>query len=171
MKNTPWYRKPEMVVALSALIMSLVTTIVAIYSAYIDRAYARASVWPRLEMYQSNSDGNFRYGLTNSGTGPAIIKYAEVTYKDKPIKNWREIPNIPRHIQSHMSSKVLLPEQIINPIKSTDKSAKIFREIDKAISISLCYCSIYDECWLIDRSNKPTNIAQCTINEELAFTQ
>ncbi len=47
MKNTDtvaWYKIPEMIVALSALLISIVMTIVAIYSAHIDRSYARASM-------------------------------------------------------------------------------------------------------------------------------
>ena len=48
MTNLPWYKNPEMIVALSALIIGLVTAFTSIYSAYVDREYARASVWPRL---------------------------------------------------------------------------------------------------------------------------
>lgn len=171
MKNIPWYKKPEMVVALSALIMSLVTTVVAIYSANVDRAYARASVWPRLELFKSSSSTDFKYGITNSGTGPAIIKYAKVTYKSKPIKQWNEIPNIPNFTQSHISSKVLSPEHTLIPLKSKNTSVNKFLEINQHLKMELCYCSIYDECWLVDRSSNPTPIDQCSIDKELKFNQ
>ena len=55
MKNTKWYKNPEMIVALSALFIGLVTAFTSIYSAYVDREYARASVWPRLEIFSSQT--------------------------------------------------------------------------------------------------------------------
>ncbi len=48
-----------MIIAGSALLVSLITAFVSIYSAFIDRAYARASVWPRLEIFRSYNDGYF----------------------------------------------------------------------------------------------------------------
>ncbi|MFY8326594.1 hypothetical protein [Pseudoalteromonas sp. ZZD1] len=56
----------------------------------IARSYARASVWPRVELYRSFSmkseQESFSYGLMNNGTGPAIIKDAKVTYNNEPVK-------------------------------------------------------------------------------------
>ncbi|MCW8108308.1 hypothetical protein OPS25_07355 [Alteromonas ponticola] len=42
--DNPWFKKPEMMVALSALFIGLITAGVSVYSAYVGRAYARASV-------------------------------------------------------------------------------------------------------------------------------
>ncbi len=86
MAQPKWYKNPEMIVAFSALLIGIVTAFTSIYSAYVDRTYARASVWPRLEIFRSFSQGNFSYGVDNNGTGPAIIKYARVKYEGKPIK-------------------------------------------------------------------------------------
>jgi len=61
-----------MIVALSALHISVVTTIIGVYSTMIDRSYARASVWPRVELYRSFTlepgQESFNYGLMNNGT-------------------------------------------------------------------------------------------------------
>ena len=93
MTKIAWYKKPEMIVALSALLISVVTTIIGLYSTMIDRSYARASVWPRVEIYRSHSleKGYFSYGVMNNGTGPAIIKYAKVTTKINQLKNGRTL--------------------------------------------------------------------------------
>ncbi len=70
------FKNPEMIIAVSALIVSLITAFASIYSAFIDRAYARSSVWPRLEIHRSYSDkdSSFSYMVNNKGTGPAVIK-------------------------------------------------------------------------------------------------
>ena len=111
-----WYKKPEMIVAFSALLISLITAVVSVYSAYVDRSYARASVWPRLELHRSFGESHFNYGVTNSGNGPALIKYAVVTYQSKPIKEWRDIPDFPVVSQSHISSRILSPQAQVKSI-------------------------------------------------------
>ncbi|GIU08707.1 hypothetical protein TUM4261_15830 [Shewanella sp. c952] len=171
MEEASWYKKPEMIVALSALLISVVTTMVGVYSAHIDRAYARASVWPRLEIFRSFGNDNFSYGVSNNGTGPAIIKYAAITYKSKPIKSWDEIPEIPRFTQSHISQRILPSEKTIQPLIYKGAQNRLFLTIDNDIKISLCYCSIYDQCWITDRSNDPLSVDECTIEQKLRFLQ
>jgi len=171
MKATKWYKKPEMIVALSALLMSMVTTIVGVYSASIDRAYARASIWPRLEFYQSNNNKAFSYGISNNGTGPALIKYAIVTYDKKPIKHWSDIPNFPEITQSHMSTRILPSQHTMTPLKTDKKGYEPFKKLNDNISVTICYCSIYEECWLTTRKNNPILIEHCEVDDALKFNQ
>lgn len=171
MTSRAWYKKPEMIVALSALLISVITTIVSIYSATIDRAYARASMWPRIELFRSFGGNNFNYGIVNNGNGPAIIKYALVSHDEKNIRRWTDIPNMPEHTQSHMGTRILPPQQTITPTRTTGKAAKVFEEIDKKVKITICYCSIYDECWLTDRENNPLIVERCEIDDKKAFLQ
>ncbi len=171
MNNIKWYKKPEMIVAFSALLISVVTAIIGIYSAYIDRAYARASVWPRVEVFRSFGDQHFEYGVTNAGTGPALIKYAKIEFENKAIKLWGDIPNIPDFTQSHLSSRILPSQSTIKPIVYKGKESSEFLKIDESINISICYCSIYDECWVTNRSNNPKEIESCIIKNEVKFSQ
>ncbi|WNC68629.1 hypothetical protein RI845_00430 [Thalassotalea nanhaiensis] len=171
MNNNKWYKKPEMIVALSALLISLVTAAVGIYSAYIDRSYARASVWPRLEVSRSFGGEYFEYGITNSGNGPALIKYAVIQYKSKPIKYWRDIPSLPNFTQSHLGTRILSSQNSIKPIVYRGKAAKSFLDTDEFIEIEICYCSIYEECWLINRVNEPKPVDNCHVTQERAFLQ
>ncbi|NMP31290.1 hypothetical protein HII17_06930 [Thalassotalea sp. M1531] len=179
MENKAWYKSPEMIVGLSALTVSLVAVFVGIYSAYIDRAYARASVWPRLEIFRSYSGKaeTFEYGVTNSGTGPAKIKYVVIKYNDKAIQYWRDIDALSakdvNFTQSFISNRIISPLQVVNPIKATTASSMIdfINTESQYVSIDICYCSIYDECWLIDRKNAPANIEECVISEKERFLQ
>ncbi|WP_044556071.1 hypothetical protein [Shewanella piezotolerans] len=171
MDNAAWYKKPEMIVALSALLISIVTTVVGIYSAYIDRAYARASVWPRVEIARSFGKTFFNYQIANNGTGPAIIKHAAISYKSKPIKIWTDIPELPYITQSHLGNRIMPAESIIKPLTYEGAQYQQFLAIDDDIKISLCYCSIYDECWLVDRETAPKSVSECVIEEPLRFKQ
>jgi hypothetical protein len=77
MVKEKWYKNPEMIIALTALFIGLLTAFISIYSAYTDRAYAKASVWPKIEISRSHNVDSFSYGVANKGTGPALIKYAK----------------------------------------------------------------------------------------------
>jgi len=172
MSSKPIYRSPEMIIAMSALFISIVTAAVSIYSAATDRAYAKASVWPRLEIFRSfSSDKSFKYGVNNSGTGPALIKYAKVQYDSNIIKAWYDIPEFNKITQSHLGSRILPSQGNITPLSYKGENANLFIAADKKVSIELCYCSIYDECWVTDRSNQTKSVEQCVINEKDKFLQ
>jgi hypothetical protein len=164
-------KNPEMIIAVSALFVSLVTVVISIYSAHIDRTYSRASVWPRLEVFRSHGKGFFEYGVTNNGTGPALIKYAKIKDNNKIINYWNEIPMIGNFTQSHIGTRILPSLATINPIKLTGSVSAEMVKIDENLTIELCYCSIYEECWVIDRSNNPTPVELCTINDADRFLQ
>lgn len=172
------FKNPEMIIAVSALIVSLITAFASIYSAFIDRAYARSSVWPRLEIHRTYdaSKAYFSYGVNNKGTGPAVIKYAKLSYDNKALKSWPEYLQMRSgrdvgHVQSHIGSKVLSAGESIKPMETRDKEIATLLADKDGLQIELCYCSIYDECWLADRTNEPTPVAQCTIDEKLRFIQ
>jgi hypothetical protein len=171
MDSIKWYKSPEMIVALSALLIGLVTAFTSIYSAYVDREYARASVWPRLEIFRSFNGNSFSYGVSNNGTGPALIKYAKVKDGSKYIKTWKEIKPFQNIRQSHIGNRTLSPQSSITPVSYKGENAKALVEADGSISIELCYCSIYEECWVIDRSNRPTAVEACSIDNKKIFLQ
>lgn len=170
MEDVKWYKKPEMLIAFSALFISLVTAVVGVYSAYVDREYARASVWPRLVMYYEMHSTD-SYSVSNRGTGPAIIKYAKIKEGNKAIKFWREVSNFPNAFnQSHIGGMTLPSNETIKMVGAKD--SKTFRASTQPLSIELCYCSIYDECWIIVRGgNEPNQVNNCEINEQERFLQ
>ncbi|MGX5173271.1 hypothetical protein ACUR5C_04480 [Aliikangiella sp. IMCC44653] len=171
MNDTRWYKNPEMIVALSALLIGLVTAFTSIYSAFIDREYARASVWPRLEIFRSYSGDSFSYGVTNNGTGPALIKYAKIKSELKPISRWSDIDAFKNIRQSHLGNRTLPAQQNITPLSYRGEDIKAFLAADKNVTIELCYCSIYQECWVINRNNRPQAVGKCTIKDDEKFLQ
>lgn len=174
-----WYKNAELIIAVSALITSVVAVVTSLYSAKIDRDYARASVWPRIEIYRSfRSAGTFDYNITNSGTGPAVIKHAVVKLDGEPVQRWRQITNALSEqkisfTQSHMGNRILPSQQTIHPllIKSSLDISEFLRQESKRVTITLCYCSFYDDCWETDRMNQPKEVEQCAVNEKDRFLQ
>ncbi|QKX17170.1 hypothetical protein [Microbulbifer sp. YPW1] len=171
MQKEKWYKNPEMLVALTALFIGLITAAISIYSAYIDRAYAKASVWPRVEIFRSYNNNGFSYGVSNRGTGPAIIEYAKVSSGNHFLKKWAELPEFKNISQSHFSNVILSSGQTINPVKYKGELISDVLTLDKKIQIEICYCSIYGDCWIVNRSNETQPTETCSVSSEQAFAQ
>lgn len=167
-----WYTNPEMLVAVSALFIGIVTAGISIYSAYVDRAYARASVWPRLELYRSFQGKNsFKLGVANKGTGPAIVKYARITVDGKPQQSWSHIFPYDGVIYSHLSTTIIPSNEHLAAVSYQGEQIAELLAVEENLSMELCYCSIYDECWLITRSNQPEETERCDIAGAEAFLE
>jgi|UPI00068EADCF hypothetical protein len=168
---------PEMIMAVSALLVSLVTAVATIHSAYTSRAYARASLWPNLGAGVSFNDTGFRFLLMNRGTGPAMIQSMRVEYDGKPMHNWQQLlnqfdPKFRGSWGSSFVSRVTLPtNQMLDALTVSDKKlARQMYDASDKLKVEICYCSVYDECWItsdIEQQNQP--VTQCPDRTEWNF--
>ncbi|MEL7025524.1 MAG: hypothetical protein AAGL69_17440 [Pseudomonadota bacterium] len=175
--DSRWYQKSEMLVAMSALLVSFVAVVVAVYSAWIDRSFARASTWPYIEVFRSFDATSLEFGVANRGTGPALVRYAVLEHNGTAYATWGEwldaefkMPET-GFTQSHISRRVLSPDQDLDVFVLKD--AALAREIIRSgeISVTLCYCSVYDECWITGRDNQPNPIGSCDALPPKPFKQ
>lgn len=180
-KNKPWYAKPDMIIALSALLVSFVATFVGVYSAWMERSYARASLWPRVEISRSANFNRFVYTVENSGTGPAIIQQASVSLNGKYYQTWGQwladaYKEKTGYSQSHMGSGVMESGEQMSALMIKESYGGNRKIIDKllkkdALDITICYCSVFEECWMVDRRNLPKEVNACTIPKAQLFKQ
>jgi hypothetical protein len=172
-----WYRQPEMLVGLSAVLVSFVALGVGIYSAYIDRQSAHAAVWPSVMIAQSHSDSTYRLMVLNQGTGPAIIKYARLSHNGKPLKSWRdwlavaEEPNT-SYVQSHLGGGVIRSGQEVVGFEIDNALLKPkIMTLMQASKLEICYCSVFDTCWVSDSVKPAREVGGCDIAEHERFLQ
>ncbi|MEL7312588.1 MAG: hypothetical protein AAFN07_13835 [Pseudomonadota bacterium] len=175
--GTRWYQKSEMIAAMSALVVSVVAVVVAVYSAWIDRSFARASTWPYIEMFRSYNASSLSFGVANRGTGPAIIRYAVLEHDGRAYSTWAQwlaaefaVPET-GFVQSHISTRVLSPEQHIDVLVLNDSD--VAREIAQSDGtvMTVCYCSVFDECWLTGQQNQPKPVDHCDAPPLIVFEQ
>jgi hypothetical protein len=81
----------DLLLALSALVLSIVSMIIAIQNHHAMKELVMANSWPYLR-HESSNVGNsggaeVNLGFTNAGIGPALIEKFTVSYQGKPIKN------------------------------------------------------------------------------------
>jgi len=148
---------------------------------------ARASVWPYISIGYSISDSGEKLGYTweisNDGVGPARIQSVTLTLDGKPLHNWQEVfravlgnASVPA-TYSQIYGKVLAPgtnrETTIEAVHIQDlEQAKTFFRAQDRLDMTICYCSVYDDCWVAHRQQPEVQpIARCETKGTVQFEQ
>jgi len=146
------------------------------------QSQSRASVWPYVAIgYSINDEGENRgytWQISNDGVGPARIESVTMTLDGKPVRRWRELfralfgdADVPA-TYSQVYGRVLPPstnrETTIDALHLTDMAqAQAFFAAQDRIDMTICYCSVYDDCWIArkhDPNVQPT--PRCEKNDE-----
>ena len=149
--------KPELLVALVAVLISFVTLFVYVYQSSLMATQQKMSVWPHLTFGPSWGQQYLQLNLINKGVGPAIIKEVEVRFGQKQLQGIHEVmAQLPDTLQSEYSYSSLWPGQVLMAgetirLFELDDPATITYLLgliqEKQIEIVICYCSIYEDCW------------------------
>ena len=155
--------------------------IVALYAALTESAAVRqqtaAAVWPFVQMtiadYDSGESAGFTMSFTNAGVGPARMHAVRLIIDGEPMRDWAHAVtqvggNLTDHVsRNFVSSRVLSPDEKVDMISTNDPDlARQFQVIiaNPESSITYCYCSIFDECWLADSRRdiqNPESVEEC----------
>ncbi|MCW8108309.1 hypothetical protein OPS25_07360 [Alteromonas ponticola] len=126
-----------------------------------------------MQIARSFDDGiqTFSYIVSNQGTGPALIKYVKVSSDSTYIKRWADIPEFRHFSQTHINGITLPAEHSVTPFEYKGDQFPVVMKLDEDIAIELCYCSIYDECWVTNKSGTTRSVEECSMEQEQAFLQ
>jgi len=132
------------------------------------QSQARASVWPYVSIgYRLDDQGENRgytWEINNDGVGPARIESVTLSLDGKPMRDWNQVfhvlfgdAGVPA-TYSQIYGKVLPPntnrETTIDALRVLDlDQAKIFYAAQARFDMTICYCSVYDECWVARRQD------------------
>jgi hypothetical protein len=180
------HRKIDFAVPVAALFVSLVSILIAWYSASVEADMARqnermvqASSLPHVSqaintINRSSGLNHVTFSIANEGVGPAEIRSTAISVRGSPVRSPEELLgryDIPGgHLSIAALTNVMLrPGQQLEYFDlDADPSiaAKVDRMIDdienRRISVHICYCSVFDECWTIDAPNvRPQRVANC----------
>ncbi len=163
-------------ISIIALVLSIGAFGVALYEANILKqqqeimlSQQKASIWPYLKIKQGfsvdESSVQSSIGIENKGLGPASIsdykltingdvaesytdglkKIKEILKREDVIYSLASDPDIIASGEVHEFLKIIIPD----PTVSLLTISKI------KIELELCYCSVYDDCWMVSQSEKP----------------
>jgi hypothetical protein len=150
-------------------VIAIVLSIIAIYwsSAQYDltKEHNKKSVQPILNFYIFNDvDSGFK--LQNVGLGPAIVKGVKATnIETKEVySSWEPlVRNKLNYTGEYFCSDTLSGSAHENGIERKLLTIKEKLVIDKnsGIEFSICYCSIYDDCWISGTEHAPQKVDSC----------
>jgi len=163
----------DLAIALSAILISLTSLIITIvHSRALERMaeanaqLVQANSWPFVA-YATGHDPNdtIYFGIANKGVGPAKIETIELKWKGIAYRNPFDFlaaccgDKYDPHRTDYETSSVQVLRagervEIFGLDKRPDNQALRDR-LDKArispsMSLVLCYCSVFDECWKAD---------------------
>jgi hypothetical protein len=164
--------------SIAALAISAFALAIGAYQTRLMQTQARASVWPYVVIGYSYSDGGDRPGfdlhVENNGVGPAIVRSVQVRLDDKPVQHWTDVLGAlvgrGMTVQARfagLSGSVIPPstnrETAVSAMYVADAAvAKLFYHSVDRLAIDICYCSIYDDCWVTHwRSPRSEPVGAC----------
>jgi hypothetical protein len=151
----------------------------------------KASSWPYLEYSTGNVEENraqIELRIGNVGVGPARVKGLEIFWRGQPVADHNQL--LMRCCGATSGSTLhMLVNQIggrVLPARQTESflvlprdapNESVWRRLDQErtnVSARVCYCSVFDECWVADLSMKETSVQrpveQCPV-PKVAYTR
>lgn len=145
------------------------------------RQQTAATVWPYVQVtikdHVRDDQAEFTLELNNVGVGPARMHEMQLLIAGETQSDWGAVltslmgPTAAselRYGRSDVSRRVLAPGESLMFFQTMDRVAvealqsAIYTE---NISLSYCYCSIFDECWLAEIKTvggpEPAAVEQC----------
>jgi hypothetical protein len=164
----------------SATIIAIIALATAIYQSKLMRDQAKVSVWPYLLVGNSGNNGYSRI-VQNVGLGPAIIRSFQVTVNGKPVHSWKEAADS-MHVQigfkgsasTTFGQGIVVPTNALIDLLTLPDSSDVraFRSHVSTLQTSVCYCSLYGDCWATSRdSYEPHLVRSCHPDPSLEFAR
>jgi hypothetical protein len=187
--------KVEFLVAICALITSMVAVFIAWDQSRVMRTQQRAAVWPILQIDQINdaNDREVTYTLQveNAGVGPAQIETFMVALPGRGTSdqisdfiNYMRPPEVaPDNISTtSLERRVVRQGQAFNvfqlswndtevmPTTMLNRVEHFQSGASKPAVLFMCYCSILDECWISSSENQGSSepVRSCSAINEIA---
>jgi hypothetical protein len=183
-------------IALCALIVSVTSLALGIHHgrtmARMADANARlvaANSWPFLQFFASNTTPQgeriITWNVVNAGVGPAKIESVEVSWRGVAVRSVNEIlrvccglPAGEQVIRGTLHGTVLRAgdTRAFLVMRRTPENESVWERLEQStfsenMTMRVCYCSVFEECWLSDlQSLHPEPVQRCPVSAT-AFDQ
>jgi hypothetical protein len=167
----------ELLIATLALLASAAASIATVIQTRQVADQWSASVWPYLTIENTLSDNSFRIDVINEGLGPAIVQSAALFVDGKRQADWRDafraiVEKDRRHVKEPSSvsehdfgsTSVVRAGESVQIIAVATDVGRDFRTGNLPVpDLSVCYCSILQQCWTVDSvpPQQPKSVHDC----------
>ena len=161
--------------AVSALVIGVVAMVISAYTAYLQRNQARLAAWPHV---QFGVGADFRLTVANKGVGPALNERVDVRLDGRSLQNWAQLLEAVAGPGQHAFNHTTMNRMVLTAAESAVvlelSDADVRQKVQAArtrITSELCYCSVYDQCWIVDSGNATRPVPVCQPPEASSFQQ
>jgi hypothetical protein len=189
-RHSTGFRWLDISLALSAFFVSLVSIGLAIHNGRTMEKLVASNSYPNIDFSYGNGfdfeDGRgLRHAvyvsLDNTGIGPARLRSIELSFAGKAAANLREVlalccteepaaslPKTDYRFTGDMRGAMIQAGKSLNlfawaEAPADPRWARLERVRGK-ISVRVCYCSVFDECYQRDSdSREPKRVAACAV--------
>lgn len=150
--------KPEMLIAVFAILISMSTLFVYIYQSNLMKQQQKMSVWPYLSYGPSWSPDHLRISMINKGIGPAIISMVRLTFDGEEIEGMEKLMNlVPDSLRSPFTYSsvwpglVVMAGETITLLSVSEPQTVEYllgNILNEKISLEVCYTSVYGDSWV-----------------------
>lgn len=180
----PWL---DLVLAGSAIFISIVSVIISIHHGNTmeelvraNEKQVKASTLPILRFSNGNMSGAesvIHFDVRNGGTGPAIVEWLRLKWNGQAVRGPRDLLDRCCRTQSSqqamsiyqdIASGMTLPagqSQSVLSVRAASADHDLYQRLNSdarfKVEAEACYCSVLDECWTTDFTNRPKNVKAC----------
>lgn len=176
----------DLVLGGSAILISVVSLMIAVAHGRTQEKMVAAASWPILFLDSGNRDdaGADVIGLAvrNNGAGPALLKSISISYAGKRYDNaysvliaccgWKYISAKADEevykVATNRLSRSVIPaggSRTVMLVPLSKANASIWKRLDQArfkFTYDACYCSVLGECWRSDlQGGEPKHVKSC----------
>ncbi len=176
-KQAPIGRRIPLI-SMAALALSMLALFVSVLEVSAMRDEQRIQVWPYVEVStRYNADG-YAIIATNKGIGPARIRTADAIFDGEPVTSLDDLILSTLGEDDAFSYDLYRSNNPARSVMSADESAQLFavpwedrtRRLAEIwhdrFSVTLCYCSVYDECWESKlNGGEPEPVETCPVTD------
>lgn len=178
----------SLLVALVAVVISLIGTFVSVYEANVLREQQdllaeqkSAAAWPFMKCtplvnYNNDTTAVIIYEIANKGIGPAILGDVRYLFDGQDFESYSIDDGIIAKYDSFLvvqgTQNMQIDSSVIQPsgglavftIQLTARApeyVKLFNKVANELSVQFCYCSVYGDCWYRGSYRAPEKREEC----------
>ena len=182
------HRWIDLVIAATAILLSLISLKVAVDNARTQEKMVAASSWPILFFSTGNQSDEgpspqklITLTVRNDGAGPALVKHVGVHYRERALAGSNALIRAccvpadvkPQELEALSLGTQRIGQSVIPPggettfiyMPETPQNAEAWAKLNRArfqLKFDVCYCSVLGECWRSDLSGmEPREVDQC----------
>jgi hypothetical protein len=155
----PWIRiDRDLVIALTSLVVAVSAVAVSVSQTRLMQRQAEAGVWPRLVLDMTQANDSLDVRVRNAGVGPAQIRWGQLRWRDTPVPAVTTIldsvPKPTTGLKARSFWSASLTGNIVSPTGAaviaavSGTIAPVLMQAVDEVGLRVCYCSIYEQCWL-----------------------